>query len=249
MEYTIGETYTLPSLGKVYDRQINPNIKLRAMTTNEEMKRLGQSDRPLSVMSEIIDDCLVDKPGISAYDMCLGDYQFLLHKLRVVTYGPEYKITTTCPYCGNRMEGEIDLDKLEVLTYNEKLNKYFEFDLPRSKKHIKIRMQTPRMVDDIAQKANEMRRKTKDSGDPAFLFTLQSIIDEVDGVKLDVIKIEDFVRNLEMMDANKIIRYSDKLNNAVGIKNEVERTCDLCGLVYTNPFRQTTEFFGPTYDD
>ena len=42
--YTIAEEYTLPSKGLVYDKQIKPTIKLRCMTTQEEMKRLGKSN-------------------------------------------------------------------------------------------------------------------------------------------------------------------------------------------------------------
>ena len=45
-EFTIANEYTLPSQGKVYEREINPNFKLRSMTTVEEMKRLNHSDRP-----------------------------------------------------------------------------------------------------------------------------------------------------------------------------------------------------------
>ena len=32
-----------------------------------------------TIICEIIDDCIVDDIGISTYDMCLADYQFLLH--------------------------------------------------------------------------------------------------------------------------------------------------------------------------
>ena len=90
--YAIFEEGTLPSLGKVYGGlKVNPDFKIRSMTTEEEMRRLSHSDRPLKVICDIIDDCLIDKPfEISSYDMCLGDYQYLLHKLRVATYGPQY---------------------------------------------------------------------------------------------------------------------------------------------------------------
>ena len=30
--YCIGESYTLPSLGKIYNTPVNPEIKLRSMT-------------------------------------------------------------------------------------------------------------------------------------------------------------------------------------------------------------------------
>jgi wobble nucleotide-excising tRNase len=45
--------------------------------------------------------------------MALGDYEFLLHKLRIVTYGPEYKMALTCPYCGKEFETTADLEQLE----------------------------------------------------------------------------------------------------------------------------------------
>ena len=97
--YSIAEEYVLPSRGKVYSQNVNPNVKIRSMTTEEEMKRLAPSDKTYKNLCEIIDDCLVENPGISSYDMCLADYQFLLHKLRVVTYGPDYPITSKCPFC------------------------------------------------------------------------------------------------------------------------------------------------------
>ena len=36
--YTIAESYTLPSKGMVYNRQINPEITLRSMTTEEKIR-------------------------------------------------------------------------------------------------------------------------------------------------------------------------------------------------------------------
>ena len=77
MDYTIAQDFVLPSKGLIYNQSVNPNVKIRSMTTAEEMKRLAYTETPYKLMSEIIDDCLVTKPGISAYDMCLGDYQFI----------------------------------------------------------------------------------------------------------------------------------------------------------------------------
>ena len=102
--YTIAESYVLPSRGLIYDIPVKAEVKIRSMTTEEEMRRQAPSDTPYKVMCDIIEECLIEKPGISVYDMCLGDYQFLLHKLRVVTYGTEYKMMVTCPNCGELLE-------------------------------------------------------------------------------------------------------------------------------------------------
>ena len=127
---TIAESFTLPSKGKIYGNiEVVPQIRLRSMTTAEEQKRLSHSDYPYRMLCEIIDDCLLENPGISSYDMCLGDYQFLLHKLRIVTYGSEYKMDTTCPYCGCTSHEVLNLEELPILEYSDDMLKYFEFDL------------------------------------------------------------------------------------------------------------------------
>jgi hypothetical protein len=245
--YTIAETFTLPSKGKIYTENVNPVVKLRSMTTEEEMKRLTRSDTPYKVMCEIIDDCMVEKIGISSYDMCLGDYQFLLHRLRMVTYGSQYKLSNNCRWCKSQTTETINLEDLRVIEYDEGIEKYAELDLPVSKKHITLRMQTPRMLDDIALKTKDFKRKTT-SMDPAFLFTVQSLIDTVNGEKLDVIKLEQFARKLPLQDANYIIKYGQKLNDSIGIDTEFDIECSVCGLEYHSSFRFTPEFFGPSID-
>lgn len=248
-DYVIAESYTLPSLGKVYKTDVNPHVKLRSMTTAEEMKRLAPSDKIYKNICEIIDDCLVEKPGISSYDMCLGDYQFLLHKLRVVTYGPEYNVSSTCPYCGSTNSGTVNLDDLAVFEYNDELNKYFELDLPKSKKHIKLRMQTPRILDGIQERAKELKKRSSNVvGDPAFLLSIETLIEEVDGHKPNPLNLPEFVKSLPMMDTNFILKYADKLNERIGLDTRLDNTCDVCGLDYTNFFRVTGEFFGPSID-
>ena len=247
--YTVSGIYTLPSLGKIYGEGINPTFTIRSMTTNEEMRRLNPSERPHKVLADIIDDCLVDKPGISSYDMCFGDFQFLLHKLRIITYGSDYKISSICPYCGGENSGSINLEQLQVHTYTDDLQKYFEFDLPSTKKHIKIRLQTPHMLDDIELRNKELKKKSSGAtGDSAFLLNMDSIVEKIDGVVPNPIDKTEFLRNLPMADTNTILAYSTKLNDSIGIDTLLEIDCESCGLTYNTRFRTTTEFFRPSLD-
>ncbi len=248
--YSIAEEYTLPSRGKVYSENVKPVVKLRSMTTEEEMKRLSPSERPYRNICEIIDDCLVENPGISAYDMCLADYQFLLHKLRVVTYGPKYPTSSRCPYCGTDNSKEIDLDSLPVAYFNQTdFAKFTEFTLPVTKKKITLRMQTPRMIDDISTQSKERAKKSKGASEgAAFLFTLQDLIGTVDGQVIDPIKKEDFIRSLPMMDTNYIMKHGQKLVESFGLSTDLSCSCSVCGLDYTSTFRITAEFFGPSVD-
>lgn len=246
-DYIIAEEYTLPSKGLVYSQEVNPNIKIRSMTTNEEMKRLSPSERPYKLLSEIIDDCLVVKPGISSYDMCLEDFQYLLHKLRVVTYGSDYKLTTVCPVCGNINNQKLDLDTLPVSEYSDECNQNLNITLPATKKVIKLKLQTPRILDDISVKSKDLHTKSPDmKGEPAFLLNLQSLIDTVDGEKLNTAQLTAFVSQLPMRDANYILKSINKIK--LGIDTMITFTCQKCKANYNQSLPITGEFFRPSID-
>ena len=97
----IVENVVLPSKGLIYEEDVSPEIELSSMKTKHEMLRLSATEESQKVMAEIIDDCIVGDLGISSYDLCLGDFQYLLYKLRVVTFGPDYEMTAKCPFCNN----------------------------------------------------------------------------------------------------------------------------------------------------
>ena len=248
-DYTISEFFTLPSEGKVYHELIEPQVELRSMTTAEEMRRLSPTDHPYENLCSIIDDCLVRGPKISSYDMCLGDYQFLLYKLRIVTYGPEYTVQSTCPYCKTFQTSKINLEDLVTKSYTEDIEKYFVVDLPISKKQIKLKMTTPRMLDNIQLKLKDFKRKHNDSAlNASIIYSISSVIDTVDGRKVNEAKLEEFVRSLPMKDTNTIANYSDKLNSMIGIDNRLTLICDMCGLEHPGNLTITNEFFRPALD-
>lgn len=244
--YTMTGTFTLPSKGLIYGKPVKEQVTLRSMTTADEMRRLSPSDAPNGVMARIIDDCMVDDIGISCYDMHIGDFQFLLHRLRVVTYGPEYKMSSKCRWCASENINTINLDDLKVIEYTPDFDKLFDIDLPVTKKHIKLRMQTPRLIDGVSLKVKDS--KNLSNTESAFFYTVQSLIDQVDGEKLDVVQMERFVKTLPMMDTNYIIQKGQKINEAIGVDTNFIVGCDICGLEYRDSFRITSEFFGPTVD-
>lgn len=248
-DWTIAEEFTLPSKGKVYSQDVNPNIKIRSMTTEEEMKRLGHSPYVYKVFSSIIDDCLIEKPGISAYDMCIGDYQFLLYKLRTVTYGADYNVDTFCQHCGELNRVVVNLDNLKINSFEDSMKKYMEFELPVSKKIVKIKLQTPRMLDEVNRKTKELQEHSSDiDSEPAILFNIVSLIETVDGQVLSEQKLENFVRKLPMKDTNFILQNSKKLITSMGIDVIIKHTCDHCHNEFSFQLPITGEFFGPSID-
>ena len=157
---TIVESFELPSKGLIYDVPVKSTFQLRSMTTEDEMKRLSHSEDQYRLLSEIMDSCITTDLGISCYDMHIGDYQYVLHRLRVVTYGADYKVSSICPYCGNQDIYDIDLDSLDIIQYDEEtFKKYKYITLPKSEKNVELDFMTPRMLDQIEAKKREDKRR------------------------------------------------------------------------------------------
>lgn len=247
--YTISENITLPSKGEVYEFNVAPDIKLRSMTTAEEMQRLSNTSSAYKNLCDIIDSCMVEDPGISSYDMIIGDYVFLLYQLRIITYGSEYKTASVCPFCGSNVVDTFNLDNLIVHSYDDKIKTYQEFDLPVSGNHIELRFQTPRIIDSINNESKDFKKKAQAiTYDPTLLFTLKHIIAKIDGKKPNPIKIEEWIKQLSMKDTNFILQHADKLNNQIGIETKLYTTCNICGMDYESSLRITQEFFRPALD-
>ena len=245
-EARIAETFTLPSQGKVYEEDVNPEVTLSSMTTRHEMLRLSANEDSQKLMADIIDDCIQSDMGISAYDLCLPDYQFLMYKLREVTFGNEYEMTGVCPFCGARNNIEVNLDELEVKEFTDDMLNLMEVELPLSDCTIEITMQTPRLLDSINKQVKQSRRKHKTKGNPYILYLMLNSIVKKDGEPFDPIADEMWLRDLPLADTTRILSALDKLNTAFGMELSVYHTCDMCGEEMIAPFRVNDTFFRPT---
>jgi predicted RNA-binding Zn-ribbon protein involved in translation (DUF1610 family) len=247
-DYTIMEGYELPSKGKIYTTTVNPHIELRSMTARDEMKRLSPSSTPLKTLADIIEGCCIEKPGIHVYDMSLGDYEFLLHKLRIVTYGEDYRVVLRCPDCGETIETTTKLGQLEVKEFNEDEIKNLQtFSLPKSNHIITLNFLSPHIVEEKEVKVKDMKRRYKNATiDFETLVSLLVNIDLVDGEKKSETDLETFITNLPALDLQKILNNIDKLNQQIGLDNILYLTCPKCGEEVTTFFRFGPEFFRPT---
>ena len=246
-DYTIAETFTLPSNGKLYNG-VSGDITLRSMTTADEMKRTSFSEDRYKPMCEMIDDCTVNNVGVSSYDMHISDYQFVLHRLRSVTYGSEYKMDCFCPLCGKKTTKVVNLEELPTTVLNKDLKSILTVTLPKTKHVFELTYQTPRVIDLIEKRKREISKKSQNTVDQSLLITLQYCTKTVDGVAIDAIALEKLISKLPMADTNKLLRALKKSIDCFGVNSSVEVECPGCGIPYDAPFRITGEFFGPEDD-
>lgn len=246
--YTIAEGYELPSKGLIYDTAINAHVELRSMTARDEMKRLNPSTTQFKTLADIIEGCMLEKPTIHVYDMALADYEYLLHKLRVVTYGDEYKMSVRCPHCGSIHDATVHLDDLETREFDiDAYNTLKEVKLPKSGDIVVLKPQTPRMLDMAEARVKEFKRKFKDA-DMQFdtIAILALVVDTINGKKLNSMQVEDYLLKLPAADLLKIQNVMEKLNNSFGLDTTIIVDCKECGGEILSYFRFGPEFFRPS---
>ena len=242
----IVEECDLPSGGIIYEDEVDPHVVLSSMKTKHEMLRLSSTDDSNRVMAGIIDDCLESDLGISSYDLCLGDFYYLMLKLRVATFGPEYGVGAVCPLCMFEQTAKFDLDELDVQSYDEGIEELMTLTLPISESKVKLGFQTPRILDRINSKSKEYRRKHSDTDEnPVVLYTIMSAILEIDDEQPNPFALEEWVKDLPLADCQAIINRIEKMNDSIGVDLYSDTTCKVCGRNYKVPFRITGEFFRP----
>lgn len=251
INYTIAEEYSLPSKGLIYEKEFSPYVKLRSMTTMEEMKRTAPTNLPYKTLTEIIDSCLVTKLPTSTYDLCIGDYEYLLHKLRVVTYSPDYKMAVVCPNCGKVINANINLDELQVNEFDvAEFKDLLTMTLPTNGNIITLNVMTPRMLDEISVRTKELEKKSSNATlDFGLLAELEKVIGTVDESTLSFTEKQSFIQKLPLKDLNKIKQRINLINKKVGLKTDnIQVGCPACGYEVNTFFRIGPEFFRPTED-
>lgn len=241
----IAESFSLPSKGAIYEENVNPHIIMKSMTTRQEMARLSATSSYNKIMSNIIDECIEENTlGMSSYDLCLGDYQYLMYKLRIVTYGNEYEQRGRCPFCGKIEDININLDDLLVKEYDEGLGELLILDLPVSGYQLELTLQTPRMLDIIDDK-NRQYQKRHPNEDGTLLFTLATSIVRLDGEVPDPFTLEEKLKDLPMKDTSLLIDRLNKLNSYIGLDLSIDHKCSKCGEYFISPFQFNKTFFRP----
>lgn len=239
---------TLPSNGRLYDGTIPDSVLMRAMTTQEE-KMLYGSTSGNERLKSMIKACILEPADFDINGLVLADFQYLLFQMRIITYGPEYKIDTICPYCNHSNAMTINL--AEDLLVSELPDDFVEpipLTLPVSKDKIEcklLRLRDNNTVDKLAKKVAKNGRTSQN--EVAFMYRLAKSIVSLNGNSIDFPEAQEYVQEMHARDSAYINYKLDQIE--LGYDTEVEiEACGQCGEAYEVNLPMTSEFFRPSFD-
>jgi len=134
----------LPSRGKAYV-DCEESIFIKPFTFNEERKlrSIKRAAQGTSVINSLVKDCV---KGLEYDAMTLEDKNYILFKLREISYGDEYTIQGACEGCESKNSLVIEISKVPVKYADDEYEEPLHVTLPDSKQE--VRFITPRCKDE-----------------------------------------------------------------------------------------------------
>jgi hypothetical protein len=183
------EVIELPSQGKVYPEGhplSKGTVEIKYMTAKEEDILASQNLIRRGVVLDKLFESVVVEPGLDIGDIFIGDKNAILLATRVLGYGKDYQVEVNDPFTLEPQKVIIDLSAIQIKEIDfSKLNSnnLYEFELPISKKIVKVKLLTHK--DELAINADiqAMNRLSKgnDSVSQDVSTRLRYMIQEVDG--------------------------------------------------------------------
>lgn len=245
----ITETYELPSRGIIYGGSIPASITLRAMTTMEEKMRLSSTG--MNVIPNLVKACIVEPEDIDIGKLKLSDLQFLMYKLRIITYGEDYKVSITCPHCGASLNNiHVNLDEIPVKYAEDDYVEPFEIGpLPISGDIISCTVLSSDDFIDIERDARRIRNKFPNYiGDPEFILSYQYKIEKINGDDIADALVQNYVENMHARDMRYFDSKYSEFVDSVGMDLGMTEVCSSCESDVDFVLPVTSEFFRPTYN-
>lgn len=215
----ITERFLLPSGGRLYHENGNTfdgNITLRAMTTVEERMRLGSAEFYDS-MVDIVNNCIVDNVNpdgtykLDSRYLTIFDFDAICVKLKIITYGPEYKTYAKCTKCGEIFKHVADLRDCEFNFLPDDFQEPYDIGpLPHSGDTLGCRFLRVQDRIEIDKQVAEMKAKNPNiKGDPAYTLEMERRITTINGEPVDSFMVKKYVESMIGMDSDYYHRKID----------------------------------------
>jgi len=200
----------LPTLGKPYEGYGSDQVTIRAFTFEDErsLKQIGEASSPEEAMKTLLQSCI---QGIAINALTIADKNYLLYKIREISYGSRYTIEGSCNSCNTLNKLNLELSALDV-SYMEDYSERLTVHLPDSKKTATIRM--PRVSDE------------------PFINTVEKLMDNISRFVVDIEGIDDdkviyaFLRKTTLKDV--VTLRNSVFNLDCGYEKDVLFECVKC---------------------
>tara|TARA_Y100000034_G_C6842501_1_gene381297 strand:+ start:246 stop:1010 length:765 start_codon:yes stop_codon:yes gene_type:complete len=237
------EVIDLPSGGKMYEKDSplsSGKLELKYMTAKEEDILTSQNLIKKGVVIDKLLDALIVTPGVSTDELLIGDKNAVMVAARILAYGPEYKCQVINPNSMDKEEYTFNLadcpfrELPDDVDYTENS---FDYQLPISKKNIKVKILTGKEEKSILAETQKMKKIGRSS---EITTRLKRVLLSVEGDDSQG-EINKFVDSMLSRDSLALRDYLTKITPDIILKQDA----DLDDETVEVDIPMTVEFFWP----
>lgn len=239
-------TVTLPSMGILYkEDKIPAEVTVRGMTTKEE--KILYASQGGDVFQKILSNCITEPSNIDVKKLIAADEMFLIMQLRMVTYGPEYKVSAVCPHCGARETYKINLSEFETDFLPDDFEEPIKIELPRSGDVLSVKILRNEDSDFVEKHARKFAKQFNlNYREVEYVNRMAKYIIAINDEPVDFNTARDYVENMMSMDSAKFWSVLNSIK--VGLDTTANVVCSSCGEEFDFVMPITSEFFRPTIE-
>ena len=219
---------SLPSRGQAYTN-LEGDVHIRPFSFQEEkrLRSISKVSQGREVIAKIFEACV---KGIAYDALTVPDKNYILFKLREISYGNDYPVVFSCNNCKTENRMRVEIDQIPVNFVGDDYEEPFSFMLPDSQKEVMA--VSPRSKDEDYMATGEVLTQN-----------LWRFVQSVGGYK-DKIIIKQFI---EATTARDVATIRDTLiNDDYGLDQEVTFDCIECGSPQTGAIPLNEHFFSPS---
>lgn len=242
---------TLPSKGAFNPEIPRGELVQRCMMVKDQKYLSGSNQSASSAIHQLLQNTTTSPEEFDIMKLTLPDTLYMLFKLRILSYGSEYRFRTRCPECGKKIEVKVDLSQVPVEVLDDDFEDKLVVELPHSKDKVYTKMLTNQDIEEVNREIK--RRKKRNSEDESdYILRIVRSIDKVilaepnkDGKKelKSLLEIERYISNLTDLDASTIIACRDSV--VYGVEPMIDYVCPECGEDIELSIQFSSEFFRP----
>ena len=192
------ETVHLPSRGLLPG--IPKKIVIKAIQRKDKKKMLmSETD---DVLLSLLQYSIVSPENFNVYNLLPFESEYLLYRLRILTYGAQNTFKSRCTHCGEINEIEMNLNDIPVVEVPDNFNLVFDIPpLPVSGAQLKCKLLTEGERNTLSKKAKEVVESTGNKSADIDMLWESRIVAINGNTKLAPIEITQFLDELNDYDS------------------------------------------------
>lgn len=238
------ETVKMISRGLIPD--IPEEIVLKAIQRKDKKKVLmSETD---NILLSLLQTSIVSPQNFNVYNLLPFESEYLLYRLRVLTYGADHTFKDTCPYCGHTNDVEINLNDIPIKDIPDNFNIIFDIPpLPVSGAQLTCRLLNEGELATIRKQAVELKDGTNNKNVDIDIIWESRIVAINGDTSLAPIEITTFLDELSDYDSEYFMEYYTKYEGNYGLQTKLNYTCDSCSNKVSADMPNIRTFFRPTF--